>query len=826
MRRAAQTPLALIAILAGTFAASACRERPEVRFARMFQDANLALRDGQLTRGLDISNQALGETGSQPDSDWAWKFRLLNAELFIARLDIPRALPILDASVPAGVRFDSLRGRQQYLRARASLAGGHLKPALDALERAVALAPSDRDLQLDTVVLAGQIRMRLGLWPEAESSLNALVTEAARTGDLYRQALALNNLGMGYLVRSRFDEALSRFERIFGLAGLDQTTVYATALYNAGICYARLGQFDRAVTLQRRAIALQDKAERRREFEQAVGELGSTYLLQEDFDRGLPYLQQALSISRQAGLTADAALWARNLAAAYVYLGKWDEAEKYNLEARRLNPPDRPGGLAFSTLHDGHIAAGRGRDDEAVRLFEEAVASAESEPAVRWSAHDGLAQAAVRAGQPARAAQQFEAALGIIEKTRADLLKTDYKLSFLSGLMQFYQDYVNALVDRGQVERALEVADSSRGRVLAEQYGVAAPVDARAASFVRLARESKAVLLFYWLGNTRSHLFIVTPGGVKRADLPPARDIEALVGAYDATIQQPLAGGLTARDATAGEQLYRVVVEPAAPFIPPNASVVIVPDGALHRLNFETLPVRGSPHRFWIEDVDVQVAPSLTLLTFPKRSVTADRSLLLMGNPTPREPDFPALGYAPGEMAAIAKYFPPARVTAYQGSSASPAAYLAAGPDRFSMIHFTAHATANLDIPLDSAVILSGPDTGFKLYARDVASSPLHAELVTVSACKSAGNRAYSGEGLVGFAWAFLRAGAKRVVAGLWDVDDRSTAELMDRFYESLSHGDSPAHALRQAKLWLMSRGGNDAKPYYWGAFQIFTLSP
>ncbi len=97
---------------------------------------------------------------------------------------------------------------------------------------------------------------------------------------------------------------------------------------------------------------------------------------------------------------------------------------------------------------------------------------------------------------------------------------------------------------------------------------------------------------------------------------------------------------------------------------------------------------------------------------------------------------------------------------------------------------------------------------------------------MTVSACRSAGNRAYSGEGLVGFAWAFLRAGAKRVVAGLWDVDDRSTAELMDRFYERLSKGEPPAQALRQAKLWLLSRGGNDAKPYYWGAFQIFTLSP
>jgi len=141
------------------------------------------------------------------------------------------------------------------------------------------------------------------------------------------------------------------------------------------------------------------------------------------------------------------------------------------------------------------------------------------------------------------------------------------------------------------------------------------------------------------------------------------------------------------------------------------------------------------------------------------------------------------------------------------------------------MIHFTTHATANTESPLDSAIILSGPEREFKLYARDVTDLPLRAELVTVSACRSAGERAFSGEGLIGFAWAFLRAGTERVVAGLWDVDDRSTAELMDRFYERLAAGASPASALRAAKRTLVEQGGTTAKPYYWGPFQLFTVS-
>jgi CHAT domain-containing protein len=162
----------------------------------------------------------------------------------------------------------------------------------------------------------------------------------------------------------------------------------------------------------------------------------------------------------------------------------------------------------------------------------------------------------------------------------------------------------------------------------------------------------------------------------------------------------------------------------------------------------------------------------------------------------------------------------------YQGEHAVPAAYRDARPDQFSHVHFTAHATANLDSPLDSAVVLAGPDAAFKLYARDVAALPLRAELVTVSACRSAGERTYSGEGLVGFAWAFLRGGAQRVLAGLWDVDDRSTAELMDLLYRGVTAGEPVGKALRAAKLTMLHRGGPTAQPYYWAPFELFTLSP
>ena len=99
----------------------------------------------------------------------------------------------------------------------------------------------------------------------------------------------------------------------------------------------------------------------------------------------------------------------------------------------------------------------------------------------------------------------------------------------------------------------------------------------------------------------------------------------------------------------------------------------------------------------------------------------------------------------------------------------------------------------------------------------------LNADLVTVSACRSAGERTYSGRGPRRVAWAFCTP-ALPVIA-LWDVDDRSTARVMDEPYGAWRPaGHLPA--LREAKLALIREGGQPAGPYYWGPFQLFTTVP
>src|SRR4029077_5083150 len=111
----------------------------------------------------------------------------------------------------------------------------------------------------------------------------------------------------------------------------------------------------------------------------------------------------------------------------------------------------------------------------------------------------------------------------------------------------------------------------------------------------------------------------------------------------------------------------------------------------------------------------------------------------------------------------------------------------------------------------------------YKLYARDVIDIPIQADLVTISACRTAVVRSHAGEGLIGVSWAFLQAGALGVVAGLWDVSDTSTEPLMREFYKSIAAGSRPAAALRSAKLSLLR--GSFPKPDFWAPFQIYVRS-
>jgi CHAT domain-containing protein len=344
-----------------------------------------------------------------------------------------------------------------------------------------------------------------------------------------------------------------------------------------------------------------------------------------------------------------------------------------------------------------------------------------------------------------------------------------------------------------------------------------------------VARKFDSVILFYSLGPKKSWLWAITPHHTHLLPLPAQSLIETQIHSYQNAILKstdPLR-----EENEAAKDLYETLVAPAADMIPKGSKVLIIPDGALNGLNFETLLVPGSDKsHYWIEDVTIRNANSIRMLTgaTPDASQNDTKKLLLIGNPVNTGTGYDNLVNAFAEIRGIEKHFPKDSETVVTQSGAVPASYLESKPEEFSYIHFVAHGTASRLDPLDSAVVLSPPPENpdnFKLYARDIMRDPLHARLVTISSCYGSGSRAYAGEGLVGLSWAFLRAGAHNVIGALWEVNDASTPLLMDRLYAGLETGSTPDDALRAAKLSLIHSPAVYRKPLYWGGFQLYTGS-
>ena len=118
---------------------------------------------------------------------------------------------------------------------------------------------------------------------------------------------------------------------------------------------------------------------------------------------------------------------------------------------------------------------------------------------------------------------------------------------------------------------------------------------------------------------------------------------------------------------------------------------------------------------------------------------------------------------------------------------------------------------------------LSRDGDSCKLVPRDLLRRPLNAYLVSISTCDGAGQRNFAGEGLIGLSWGFLRAGARHVIAALWEVSTASTPQIMDELYKGLNEGKTPAEALRNAKLSLIhSKTKAYQRPFYWAPFQLY----
>jgi CHAT domain-containing protein len=766
------------------------------------------------------------------DPELAWKFRLLEADALMWSGESQEVLNLLNEQ-PTPLPDARFTIPKLILEGVAYAHLHQFPEAQLALERAEQLCAASTEASCATVKRArGVMAIEHGQVAEAQQFFEQTLTLARSQSDHFLEATALLNLGASSLRENHFDQAVDFSEAAYRLArALDAGEIAQSALGNLGWAYYELGDSEKALELfleaNRGATELGDVINHLRWLTTA----GYIYLDRRDYSTAEQSYKQALDLAQQISSKEDIVNALMSLALVSEQMGKLEEANQY---------ADRTIGMAhadgnrldelYPLLVKGQVAARLHDSAQAERVFSEVAHDPKSDVSLKWEAEHELARLYEQENQADSANREYRAALNTFETARSSLQHEESELPFLTNASRIYDDYVHFLVARGRPEQALRVADFTRARTLAEglkllRKGTSPVPDALNPQAV--ARRAGGTILFYWLGEKQSYLWAITAQKTILFPLPPASEIDAAMQRY----QRALAGPQDVLETSNanGIGLYQMLVAPAQAVLAKNAKVLIAPDGSLNRLNFETLLVQGPRLHYWIEDATISNASSLRLL---RASGTPGNKgagkLLLMGNPLAADRDYGELPNAALEMENIEKHFAPDDQTVYAREGATASAYLGSRPERFSYIHFVAHGTATRMSPLDSAVILSpssGQSDSFKLYARDVIRCPLHAHLVTISTCYGAGTRAYSGEGLVGLSWAFLRAGAHNVIGALWEVNDTSTPQLMDHFYAELRKGKSPDAALRSAKLSLLGSNSAFHKPFYWASFQLYTGS-
>ncbi|HEX4038826.1 MAG TPA: CHAT domain-containing tetratricopeptide repeat protein [Acidobacteriaceae bacterium] len=740
-----------------------------------------------------------------------------------------QVLQILSAHPRAAADTD-LRIRRLSLLAAANIHLQHDEDAARYLAQADQLcAAMDSAVCTHDLSAHWTLATEHGQYDEAFRLASQEVSFAHRFAQPLDEATALTNLAFTCLHEERFDEAIDRLNASDRIAvPIDAQDLLVTNIGNLGWAYFSLGDSERALTLfqdaERRATALGD------EDETVIWLTASGYVFQDahDWPRARDAYLTALQFARNIDSNENIVNSLEDLAHISIQLNRLDEADTY---LRQLDPllaanANRLDALDV-TLARGRIAAGRRQDQQAEQLFRQVEADPASQITMRLGAEHQLARLYEAEHRPDDAQKMYATALATFESARARIRNEDSKLPYFANATPIYDDSIRLLIAQGRSEQALAAADQSRARTLTQGLGLIAadrPPHPLPYSPEAIAARAGATLLFYWLGEQQSWLWAVTPHKTTVFPLPPAAEIARRVERYRQVLLGP-EDPLAPADQD-GLALYRILVAPAGDLLPPGGKVAVLCDGALSRLNFETLIVPGPVPHYWIEDADIVSAPSLLMLASSKPEQPGNRRLLMIGNAVSPSEDYPELSNAGAEMQAIRRHFQPRAETVFERRQANPRAYLDAGPERYAYIDFVAHGVASRTDPLDSAIILSRTSPGtdsFRLHARDIMQRPVDARLVTIAACYGGGTRAYAGEGLVGLSWAFLYAGAHNVIGALWEVSDASTPLLMDALYQGLQDGLSPSAALRQAKLSLLHGSAAFRRPFYWGPFQLYT---
>jgi CHAT domain-containing protein len=748
----------------------------------------------------------------------------------------------------------------------------------DAARRAALAAVDVAKESQDTALLAmGQLL--LGRIDEVAGDYEAALARygqglRASSGDRFAAPALMNALGFLHLRRGEHQEAALQFEARLAVAA-SYVQRDTEALARVGLGDVRLARGDREGARQLYAAAAETL---RRGVPNlrciAIQRLGRHALDDGRLDQAATYFAEMLTVNQQMGhppCEAEAQAGIADVAVARGDLETADAAARQGIQIaeqfREAAPSLESRALGFGALAPAFDRAveismrlaERGDRDAAGRalvLNERALARGLLDHIVEAASDDtqltpdplALDRQRVREQWRVRVAQYQVAALSQRDRERAKTLREE-----MTALDLQLRD----LQARG------DLADGRRARLIRPPT---LELDA-----IQALLDEDTTLVEYALGERQSYVWVVSSREMRALRLAPRAEIESVARAVHRDLAAPASAiqrGAVERRRT----LSRLVVTPAASLLT-GRRLVIVSAGALSLVPFAALPFEREPgdRSTLLSRFEIVHVPSATTLAamraLTERRPRPGKHTVVFADPIfetadPRASRRPAAranrpgdavsrspqdaasseGVAARTLTRLGASFPrlpfsraeanaltalaPGQVTTFVDELATRDRALGRALSDYRFIHFATHAIVDPDVPRLSSIVLSFVDgSGARrdpfLTLPDIYDMRINADVVVLSACSTAEGRHVPGEGPIGLARGFMYAGAPRVIASFWRVNDMATAELMKRFYRGVLVDGLPAAAALRAAQQQVAAIPRWASPYYWAPFML-----
>ena len=696
----------------------------------------------------------------------------------------------------------------------------------------------------------GCIHFSQGNYAQALEHYQKSLVISEALGDKFQSTYTLDNIGSVYKAQGNYARALEQYQKSLGIKeAIGDKDGIAVSLHHLGNIQTLQGNYSQALKYFQQSLAISEPMGDKSADSDTLNDMGYASSLDGNYAQALDFAGRAMVLAKQFDYSHD--LWrAQNLAGlSYRALNQFTAARQAFAEAI----------ATIEKLRAQVVGGGQ----EQQHFFEESL-----------NPYHGIIELLVTQNQAGEALAYAERAkarvlVDVLRSGRIDVTKAmtapeqEQERGFNNQLVslntQISRENQRAQPDPTRLNDLKAQLQKVRLDYEAFQTGLYAAhpelkaqrgeIEALTSEQLRaLLPDAQSALLEYVVAEEQAYLFVLTvnaAGTTTELKVYPLAIKEKELGARVAQFRETVASGSPGFRQPASE-LYDLLLKPAAAQLQGRTALVIVPDGALWELPFQTL--QPGPNRYLIEDRAIAYAPSLTTLREMnklrerKQEAANSPTLLAFGNPALGQQNssgtkpvlmdekLDPLPEAERQVNAIRQIYGAAKSRVYIGAAANEE-HAKAEAGSYRILHLATHGVLNDSSPMYSYLQLAHAEGDNNedgmLEAWEIMKLDLKADLVVLSACETGRGRVGTGEGMIGLSWALFIAGSPTSILSQWKVDSASTTELMVEFHRQLkaqmanpAGSFSAARALREADLKLL-RSERYRHPFYWAGFVV-----